>query len=115
MDKSFEALYATAMAMADACIVNKQPHHRFEKLDEEVQELIEAFNNLGHYERQETELVDGKDHQAYLAGLKGELSDVLFVLLHIGHQHDFSAFDMLHTASSKMLARMNDVNYKAKN
>jgi NTP pyrophosphatase (non-canonical NTP hydrolase) len=115
MEKTFEALYATAMAMADACIVNKQPFHRFKKLDEECTELIEAFNELGHFERQEEEFVNGRDHKEYLDRLKGELSDVLFVLLHIGHQHGITAFDMLHMASSKMLARMNDDNYKAKN
>ena len=45
-DKSFEALYKIAMTMADTTIGAKTIDDRFEKLEEEYQELIEAFQDL---------------------------------------------------------------------
>jgi NTP pyrophosphatase (non-canonical NTP hydrolase) len=116
MDKSFEALYAVSMAMADACIVNKSIDQRFSKLEEEYQEVIEAFSN---YQR-ELNLSAEDDRLETMQKitkieLQKELSDLLFVLLHIGHQLDISAFELLHMASSKMLSRMNNPNYKPKN
>lgn len=37
------------------------------------------------------------------------------VIRNISHKMGFTPFELLHMASSKMLARMNDLNYIAKN
>lgn len=105
-NKSFEALYDIAMNMGDTCIVNNKLENRFDKLEEEYRELIAEFAAI-------------KDPCALsnnqLFALKGELADVLFVLLHIAHKYEFTPFELLHLASCKMLNRINDKNYKAKN
>lgn len=104
-NKSFEALYAIAMKMADECIVNKTMKERFAKLTEEYKEVLEAFETHDKLMCRET-----------MDMLMDELGDLLFVLLHIaalaGHQ---SAKSLLHKAMTKMLYRMNDPNYVAKN
>lgn len=105
-DKSFESLYKTAMAMADNCIVNKTIEQRFDKLEEEYQELIKEFTKKQHA------TVWTPDNTKEI---KDEIGDVLFVLLHIAHKMDISIFQLLHAAASKMLARMNDPEYVAKN
>lgn len=103
--KDFETLYTIAMTMADSCIVNKPLARRFEKLHEEYKELsVELVNYLK---------LDSKNKN--LSEVKGELGDMLFVLLHISHIIGWTPFELLHQASSKMLARMNDENYIAKN
>lgn len=109
-NKSFECLYTIAMTMADNCIGAKELEQRFSKLEEEYQELIEAFDK-----QQSDPLKFDADATIELNdNLKKELSDVLFVVLHIGHKINASGFELLHMATSKMLARMNDVNYIAK-
>lgn len=108
-DKSFEALYKSAMAMADNCIPNKDMDKRFEKLAEEYAELLEIRDQCRGVKpvSEDASILDG--------GLHGEFADVLFVLLHIAHIKGWTAFDLLHAATSKMLYRMNDPNYIAKN
>jgi len=112
-DKSFEALYKIAMNMADTCIGQKTIDARFDKLEEEYQELVEAF---GAFKKQ----YEGKDTGQWAINdqvandLMGEASDLLFVLLHIAHKFKRTPFELLHNASSKMLLRMNDADYKAK-
>jgi NTP pyrophosphatase (non-canonical NTP hydrolase) len=120
-NKTFEALYTISMAMADACIVNKPLDARFEKLEEEFNEVIQAFagfkqmvpvrvlQNIPTYDAREC-----AEHEEQIAG---ELSDLMFVLLHIAHKlgPGYTAFDLLHKAASKMLSRMNDAEYIAKN
>lgn len=103
-NKSFETLYNSAMALADQCIVAKAMEKRFEKLDEEFKELIDAFQ---HFQKTQ----DNPSRNL----IKGECGDLLFVLLHIAHISGWTAFDLLHGAMSKMLARMNDASYIAKN
>lgn len=108
-NRSFETLYAISMNMADECIGNKTIDARFSKLEEEYQELIAEFGK-----KQFTSISNGErlyQHER----ITSELSDVLFVLLHIGHKLDISATELLHMAALKMLKRMNDPNYKAKN
>lgn len=106
-NKTFEALYAVSMSMADQCIVNKPLKKRFEKLDEEYHEVNQAYEAMTEAEHCTRE---------YIFDLENELSDLLFVLLHIGHTlSGLTAFEMLHRASSKMLSRMNDADYIAKN
>lgn len=105
-NKSFEALYKSAMTLADNVIVKKELEARFEKLGEEYQELIEEFERLKNCPD-----ILKED----MAKIKDEFGDVLFVLLHVAHQYNFKAFDLLHGAMSKMLARMNDPSYVAKN
>lgn len=108
--KDFEALYAISMNMANECITNKPMEARFSKLHEEFHEVIEAFANYQNCDS-DSQIM----HKAKRLALISELSDLLFVLLHIGHKFDISAFELLHMASSKMLSRMNDPEYKAKN
>ncbi len=113
-DKSFEALYQIAMKMADSCIVNKTMEQRFDKLEEEYQELIEAFAAFKkQYEQREGNSWAINDQVAN--DLMGEASDVLFVLFHIAHKFQRRPFELLHLAASKMLKRMNDADYIAKN
>lgn len=106
-NKTFEALYKISMKMADECIGHKEMELRFAKLEEEYQELIAEYDTFLKAEK--------ADYIATGKRIHDEMADVLFVLLHIGHKLGFSAFDLLHTASSKMLSRMNDKNYIAKN
>lgn len=106
-NKTFEALYSISMKMADKCIGGKDVEARFSKLEEEYQELIVEYDTFLKAETKNYREVGKRIHD--------EMGDVLFVLLHIGHKLGFTAFDLLHTASSKMLSRMNDVNYIAKN
>lgn len=106
-DKSFESLYVISMKMADKTIGNKEMDKRFEKLEEEYQELVAEYTGFLAMEK--------PTYQETYKKIKGEMSDVLFVLLHIGHKLGFTAFDLLHMASSKMLSRMNDSTYQAKN
>lgn len=115
-NKSFDALYNIAMNMADECIMNKPIEARFSKLDEEYRELIEEISLY----LDEVKISEGDSRletakAVALHRLKGELSDVLFVLLHCSHKLGFTGFELLHQASSKMLARMNDSTYIAKN
>lgn len=114
-NKSFEALYNSAMALADQCIVKKEMPNRYKKLEEEYQELMDAYTMLQAFEVTRQEFFDGKNKQDFLNHVKGECGDLLFVLLHIAHLSGWTAFDLLHGAMSKMLARMNDANYVAKN
>lgn len=104
-NKSFEALYAISMEMANQCIGQKDLEKRFEKLQEEYDEVIECFQ---FYQK-------CKDDKAANNDLNSELSDLFFVLLHIAHKRGLTAFELLHKASSKMLGRMNDPEYIAKN
>lgn len=123
-NKSFETLYAIAMKMADECIGQKTMTARYQKLDEEFQELREELlkpwlkfgseelrnsKSTRHLHTGEESLIANVDE------IESELADVLFVLLHIAHKFKITPFTLLHKASSKMLARMNDVNYNAKN
>jgi NTP pyrophosphatase (non-canonical NTP hydrolase) len=117
--KTFEALYSTAMNMADNCIGNKTIEARFDKLEEEYQELIEAFGNFKKLvptrTTENTEYYDPNELKKVWEDITNEMADVLFVLLHIGHKSgEATAFDLLHRAAYKMLGRMNDNNYKAK-
>lgn len=105
-NKSFEALYAIAMKMADECIVNKPLSCRFEKLTEEYNEVIEAYGLWAKHS-------DNASTNEYVVD---ELADLLFILLHIAHKIDgTTGFQLLHKAMTKMLSRMNDSNYVAKN
>lgn len=118
-DKSFEALYAIAMQMADSCIGNKTLEARFEKLEEEYQELVEAFAAFKKLSptrvSEKTEYYDPQELKEVWENITNEIADVLFVLLHIAHKSEAAtAKDLLHRAASKMLFRMNDVNYIAK-
>ncbi|MEO7016534.1 MAG: MazG-like family protein [Leifsonia sp.] len=119
-DKSFEALYNVAMNMADNCIGNKTIEARFSKLEEEYQELVEAFAAFRKLSptrvSANTEYFDPNELKAAWENITNEMADVLFVLLHIAHKSEAAtAKDLLHRAASKMLSRMNDVNYIAKN
>lgn len=106
-DRSFESLYKTAISMADNCIVNKTPEQRIEKLKEEHGELIEAFEHM---------ISQPHIYREHVQPFEDELSDVLFVLLHVAHKVSaLTPFNMLHKAMTKMLARMNDAEYSAKN
>lgn len=107
-DRSFESLYKISMAMADNCIGSKSMAKRFDKLKEEYDELVEAF--------QFVELLERGISKAEHDMLIGEISDVLFVLLHIAHlSGGETPFSLLHKAMTKMLDRMNDSDYIAKN
>lgn len=128
-NKSFETLYNISMKMADECIGNKTIADRYSKLEEEFSELMEQLKKpILKYGSEELRSVDkqqkvGSRH--YHAGdemvivniseIANEMADVLFVLLHIAHKFGYKGFDLLHMASSKMLSRMNDDTYKAKN
>lgn len=120
-DKSFEALYKISMQMADSCIVNKTLDQRFDKLHEEFQEVIEAFSSFKKMVpvriHQQIATYDARECAEHEDEIIGELSDLMFVLLHIAHKlgPGYTAFDLLHKASSKMLSRMNDADYIAKN
>ena len=119
-NKSFETLYAISMNMADQCIGAKTIENRIAKLDEEYNELsqaFEAFKSLVPTRVSEnTKYYDPHEIRDVWNNIVGEAGDVLFVLLHILHTSgEATAFELLHKASSKMLARMNDVNYIAKN
>jgi NTP pyrophosphatase (non-canonical NTP hydrolase) len=118
-NKSFESLYNIAMKTADECIVAKSMEKRFEKLEEEYQEVIEAFANIQNQTPSRVvnnvKYYNGEESKELLNNLHGELSDMLFVLLHIAHLNGESAFSLLHKATAKMLSRMNDPDYKAKN
>ena len=119
-DKSFEALYNIAMNMADTCIVNQTIESRFSKLEEEYQEVIRAFQGFNSmvptriYEGKP--LYNGEESREHTENIIGELSDILFVLLHIAHRLSpgCTAFELLHMATTKMLSRMNDPEYVAK-
>lgn len=126
MDKSFEALYTIAMSMADTCITHQDFKDRMSKLEEEYQELVEAYSEGGlgvpktkrfiHSENSKEPVVfltSGEKPEALSMFVK-ELADVLFVLLHIGKQVGQTPHSLLHMAATKMLARMNDPNYIAK-
>lgn len=119
-DKSFEALYKIAMNMADTCIGNKTIEARFSKLEEEYQEVVTAFESFNAMVPtriyQGEKLYAGQESKERAEDIIGELSDVLFVLLHIAHKlgPGCTAFDLLHMATIKMLGRMNDPEYKAK-
>jgi len=103
MIRDFEALHKIAMVMADTCIEKQTMQDRFDKLEEEYRELIESINAIKNKAR-----VTKDEDDAF----KGELSDVLFVLLHIAHRSGgTSPFELLHIATSKMLNRMNDQTY----
>lgn len=92
--------------MADTCVKAQDMNARISKLQEEYQELITEFNNG---EQLEYWPVDN------YGKIKGEVSDVLFVLLHIASKKGWKPFDLLHMATTKMLSRMNDPEYIAKN
>lgn len=123
-NKSFEALYNISMAMADECIGNKSMTARYEKLNEEFEELREELLKPW-LEFGSEELLNSKSLRRHHTGegilianveeIEGELADVLFVLLHIAHKFKITPFTLMHKASSKMLARMNDSTYIAKN
>lgn len=105
--KSFEALYSIAMNMADTCIGQKTIEKRVEKLEEEFTEVMEAYRAM---------MLEKHIFQEHVEPLENELADLLFVLLHIAHKvSSLTAFELLHRASSKMLGRMNDSEYIAKN
>lgn len=108
-DKSFEALYKIAMSMADACIVNKPIDARFEKLLEEYNELSKEYHLFKIAPDHSNEKATAR------VMMKKEAADLLFVLLHIAHLNGWTAFDLLHDACHKLLLRMNDPNYIAKN
>lgn len=122
-NKSFDALYNISMAMADECIGNKTMLARYAKLDEEINELKEQLD-VPWLKYGTEQLRNAKGSKHYHTGteeaivnvdqIEDEMSDVLFVLLHIAHKFKITPFTLLHKSSSKMLARMNDVNYKAK-
>lgn len=120
-DKSFEALYTIAMKMADTCIGSKTIEARFSKLEEEYQEVVRAFKEFNAMVP--TRIYEGRplynceESREHTENIIGELSDVLFVLLHIAHKlgPERTAFQLLHMAMTKMLARMNDPEYRAKN
>lgn len=103
-NKSFEALYRIAINMADQLIGNNKTADRINKLKEEFKELLDEVEGLP--EQFNPEL---------MPAITGEYGDVLFVLLHLGHKLGIDPFAALHGAASKMLARMNDKNYIAKN
>lgn len=112
-NKSFEALYQIAMKMADEYIGQKTIEKRFSKLEEEYRELIQSFDAFMKFEQG---VISGEYLEA-IDDILGEMGDVLFVLLHIGHRlhPGTTAFTLLHGAISKMLSRMNDSDYVAKN
>lgn len=111
-NKSFDTLYSISMKMADECIGSKKPSQRFEKLEEEYHELIEAFAQWNNGQD-----LSASENLDLLEKIIDEMGDVLFVLLHCAHRiiPGTTAFTLLHAASSKMLSRMNDSNYTAKN
>jgi NTP pyrophosphatase (non-canonical NTP hydrolase) len=118
-NKSFEALYAIAMSMADECIGNKTIEARFSKLEEEYQELVEAFAAFKKLSptrvSEKTEYYDPQELKEVWENITNEIADVLFVLLHIAHQTgEATAKELLHRSTTKMLARMNDPEYIAK-
>jgi NTP pyrophosphatase (non-canonical NTP hydrolase) len=118
-DKSFEALYNVAMNMADTCIGAKAIEARFEKLEEEYQELVEAFAAFRKLSptrvSEKTEYYDPIELKNAWENITNEMADVLFVLLHIAHQTgEATAKELLHRSTTKMLARMNDPEYIAK-
>jgi NTP pyrophosphatase (non-canonical NTP hydrolase) len=115
-NKSFEALYNIAMEMADNCIVKNTLEDRFNKLEEEHRECLEAFSRY----KEELSLHEKDERletmmKVVKANLIGELADVLFVLLHTAHTLGETPFQLLHRATSKLLGRMNDDGYVAKN
>ena len=111
MDKSFETLYQIAMSMADTCLKKKLPADMLAKLEEEYQELKEAFSLFKSKQeiQQERSGVNSRAvNDKIVNDMMAEAGDVLFVLLHIAHQFKKTPFDLLHAASTKMLARIND-------
>lgn len=118
--RDFESLYNISMSMADeviGVITNENLPDRLDKLNEEYNELLIEFDIAKtvkllndhmptHLSQKDAEIKNR---------LKGELGDVLFVLLHIAHGLQLSPHALLHGASMKMLTRMNDINYKPKN
>jgi hypothetical protein len=116
MDKSFDTVFAIAMSMADTCLTNQEIEARFAKLEEEYQELIKEFSDI-----QAMKPLDFATHDVFVEAqqlakdrLIKEAADCLFVLLHIGHKLGYTAKDLLHMSATKMLARLNDSNYIAK-
>lgn len=119
-NRDFECLYNIAMTMADSCIVNKPMEARFAKLTEEYKEVIEDFEKYTAanvtLERKHTHIQETFIDKEVEGELIAELSDLLFVLLHIAHMlNRTTAFKLLHMASTKMLGRINDPTYTAKN
>jgi hypothetical protein len=114
-NKSFEALYNISMEMANQCVdYRKTVEARFEKAEEEYQELVEAFEAFRELYKDKDKGHSWAINDEVANHLMSETSDLLFVLFHIASKFKKTPFDLLHAAASKMLMRMNDPNYKAK-